>query len=34
MVVFALDPTNGTLKPAGQTLDLDSPVAILFVPAG
>jgi 6-phosphogluconolactonase len=34
MVVFAIDPAKGTLKPAGQTLDLNSPVAILFVPAG
>ena len=34
MVVFAIDPANGTLKPAGQTLDVNSPVAILFVPAG
>jgi 6-phosphogluconolactonase len=33
MVVFAIDPTNGKLTPTGQTLDLTSPVAILFVPA-
>jgi 6-phosphogluconolactonase len=33
MVVFAIDPTNGQLQSTGQTLDLHSPVAILFVPA-
>jgi 6-phosphogluconolactonase len=33
MVVFAVDPKNGQLKPAGQTLDISSPVDILFVPA-
>ena len=34
MVVFAIDPKDGQLKPAGQTLDIASPVEILFVPAG
>jgi 6-phosphogluconolactonase len=33
MVVFAIDQTNGQLKATGQTLDMVSPVAILFVPA-
>ncbi len=33
MVVFAIDPKDGQLKPAGQTLDIASPVDILFVPA-
>jgi 6-phosphogluconolactonase len=33
MVVFAIDPKDGQLKPAGQTLDISSPVDILFVPA-
>ena len=33
MVVFAIDPKDGQLKPAGQTLDIPSPVDILFVPA-
>jgi 6-phosphogluconolactonase len=33
MVVFAIDPKDGQLKPAGQTLDIASPVDVLFVPA-
>ena len=33
MVVFSIDPKDGQLKPAGQTLDISSPVDILFVPA-
>jgi 6-phosphogluconolactonase len=33
MVVFAIDSKDGQLKPAGQTLDIASPVDILFVPA-
>jgi 6-phosphogluconolactonase len=33
MVVFDIDPKDGQLKPAGQTLDISSPVDILFVPA-
>ena len=33
VVVFAIDPKDGQLKPAGQTLDITSPVDILFVPA-
>jgi 6-phosphogluconolactonase len=33
MVVFAIDPKDGQLKPAGQTVDIPSPVDILFVPA-
>ena len=33
MVVFSVDSKDGQLKPAGQTIDTPSPVAILFVPA-
>jgi 6-phosphogluconolactonase (cycloisomerase 2 family) len=33
MVIFSVDPKDGQLKPAGQTIDTPSPVAILFVPA-
>jgi 6-phosphogluconolactonase len=33
MVVFAIDQANGELKPTGQTVDISTPVCILFVPA-
>jgi 6-phosphogluconolactonase len=33
MVVFSVDPKDGQLKRAGQTIDIPSPVVILFVPA-
>jgi 6-phosphogluconolactonase len=33
MVVFAVDAKDGQLKPAGQVIDVASPVSILFVPA-
>jgi 6-phosphogluconolactonase len=33
MVVFSVDQKDGKLKPAGQVLDIPSPVDILFVPA-
>jgi 6-phosphogluconolactonase len=33
MVVFAIDPKDGQLGPAGQTLNISSPVDVLFVPA-
>ncbi len=33
LVVFSVDPQDGKLKAAGQTLDVPSPVDILFVPA-
>jgi 6-phosphogluconolactonase len=33
VVVFAIDAKDGQLKSAGQTLDISSPVDILFVPA-
>jgi 6-phosphogluconolactonase len=32
MVVFAVDEKNGQLTPTGQTVDVASPVSILFVP--
>jgi 6-phosphogluconolactonase len=32
MVVFSVDQKDGRLKPAGQTIDTPTPVAILFVP--
>lgn len=33
MVVFSVDQKDGKLKPAGQVVDIPSPVDILFVPA-
>ena len=31
VVVFAIDPTSGKLKPTGQTVEVGSPVCAVFV---
>jgi 6-phosphogluconolactonase (cycloisomerase 2 family) len=32
--VFAVNQKDGTLKPTGETIELDEPICIAFVPAG
>lgn len=33
IVVFSIDPKSGALKPTGQTVEVGSPVCVVFVPA-
>jgi 6-phosphogluconolactonase len=34
IVIFRIDPGTGRLSPTGQVLEVQSPVCVLFVPAG
>ncbi len=33
LLVFDVNQKDGTLKPAGEKVDLDEPICIVFVPA-